>query len=137
MALDLIIESGYRNFIIFSDSLSVLTSLHNRNLNNPIVVNLLERITEISQTKSIVFCWIPSHIGIRGNEKADVAAKESLLNDVHDMKVPFTDYKPVINEFILRKWQERWDALQLGNKLYFIKPKLGEWLPGFRQNRRE
>jgi len=137
LALDLIIESDANHFIIFSDSLSVLTSLHNRNLNNPLIVNLLERITEISHTKSIVFCWIPSHIGIRGNEKADMAAKESLLQEIHNMKVPYTDYKHVINKFIMNKWQERWDALQLSNKLCLIKPKLGEWHPGFRQNRKE
>ena len=66
------------------DSFSVLTSLHSRNLKNPLIVNLLEKITEISHTKSIVFCWIPSHIGSIGNKKADVAAKESLLNDIHN-----------------------------------------------------
>ena len=25
-----------------------------------------------------IFCWVPSHIGIRGNEKADSVAKSAL-----------------------------------------------------------
>ena len=137
MALDLICDSPHNRFIIFSDSLSVLTSLHNRNLDNPLVVNLLERVTTISLMKTIVFCWIPSHVGIQGNEKADMAAKESLCKDIHDMKIPFTDFKHVINKYIWNKWQERWDSFHQSNKLYIIKPTLGVWRPGFRQNRKE
>ena len=28
--------------------------------------------------KDIVFCWVPSHTGIKGNEKAHSAAKSAL-----------------------------------------------------------
>ena len=32
----------------------------------------------LSGHKDIVFCWVPSHIGIQGNERADVLAKAAL-----------------------------------------------------------
>ena len=32
--------------------------------------------------KTFIFCWLPSHMGISGNERADSAAKAALQNDV-------------------------------------------------------
>ena len=68
-------------------------------------------------------CWIPSHIGIRGNEAADMAAKESLDQDITASQVPYTDLKSHINHFISSKWQERWSSCR-DNKLFQIKPTL-------------
>ena len=86
--------------------------------------------------KTIFFCWIPSHIGIRGNEAADVAAKESLDFNIIASQVPYTDLKPYINSFIANKWQERWSSCP-DNKLFKIKPTLSVWPSGFRNSRKE
>ena len=137
LALDAITESGDDYFIIFSDSLSVLLSLHNMKLDNPLILKLLEKLHHLScAQKTIYLCWIPSHIGIRGNEAADLAAKESLNLDITASQVPYTDLKCHINHFISNKWQERWSSCA-NNKLFKIKSTLGVWPPGFRNSRKE
>ena len=137
LALDTIAESDDDHFIIFSDSLSVLLSLHNKKMDNPLILQLLQKLHHLSCAhKTIHLCWIPSHIGIRGNEAADMAAKESLNQDITASQVPYTDLKSHINHFISSKWQERWSSCR-DNKLFQIKPTLGEWPPGFRRSRKE
>ena len=111
LALDAITESDDDHFIIFSDSLSVLLSLKNKKMDNPLILKLLQKLHHLSCAhKTVHFCWIPSHIGIRGNEAVDVAAKESLSQDIIASQVPYTDLKPHINSFIANKWQERWSS---------------------------
>ena len=43
LALDTIAESDDDHFIIFSDSLSVLLSFHNKKMDNPLIVQLLHQ----------------------------------------------------------------------------------------------
>ena len=90
--------SRYKKFIIFSDSKSVLEAMENRKFDNPIVLRSVEFYNELqSLGKDIILCWIPSHIGIPGNEKADKAAKQALNKQISESCIPFTDFKPNIN----------------------------------------
>ena len=57
--------------MIITDSLSSLQALKSQKLNNPIVSNILHMCQHLSGHKDIIFCWVPSHIGIQGNERAD------------------------------------------------------------------
>ena len=72
----------------------------------------------------VVFCWVPGHAAIRGNIKADAAAKAALDKYVTQMKLPYTDLKQGINVYIRRLWQIAWD-LQIDNKLHSIRPRVG------------
>ena len=98
------------------------------------ILKLLTQIHEL-QASEVVFCWVPGHIGITGNEKADRAAKSALSLDPCDFKVPFTDFKPLLSAFVTSKWQTAWNECTT-NKLHSIQPKLGEWPPGYKINTR-
>jgi ribonuclease HI len=66
-----------KNFIIFSDSRSCLQALEQMEPENPIVAHTqhILKLMKYKYKKDIIFCWIPSHIGIQGNERADLLAK--------------------------------------------------------------
>ena len=66
-----------------------------------------------------MFCWIPGHVGILGNELADVADKSAINKIQHS--VPYTDVKNSAKRFIFSLWQEFWD-LQVNNKLHSVLP---------------
>ena len=79
--------------MIITDSLSSLQALKSQKLNNPIVSNILHMCHYLSGHKDIVFCWVPSHIGIQGNERADVLAKAALDKTKQFYYIPYTDFK--------------------------------------------
>jgi len=78
-----------RKFIIFSDSMSSLEALNGFKLESDLVHNIIKDYTHLtSNGKTTVFCWIPSHVNIRGNERADAAAKSVLSLPITNMKLP-------------------------------------------------
>ena len=137
MALRLIEESDKGNFVVFSDSLSSLMALRGTSFDNPLVLKVREEYSHlVQQGKLISFVWIPSHVGIRGNEEADKAAKDALQLQISNFKIPFKDFKSEIRKHIKEVWQEQWDNCVL-NKLHSIHPQLRLWPFSTRQFRQE
>ena len=92
----------------------------------------MSRLDSMSNRKEIIICWTLSHIGVRGNERADLAAKSVLDLIPGKSRIPYTDMKPTINEFLHTKWQQRWS-----NTLFQIQLTLGEWRQALNKSRRE
>ena len=97
---------------------------------------LLEKHHDLSEFNEIVYCWIPSHIGIAGNESVDQKAKDSLNLHPTDFSIPYANFKSFINRYILNKWQILWNN-SVGNKLFEIKPVIGQSQPVVRNVRQE
>ena len=81
--------------------------------------------------KDIIFCWVPSDIGIRGNKKADFAAKSVLDLACGKFGVPYTDLKQHISQYILSTWEDYWGGAVL-NKFHSVTPVLGDWQSSYR-----
>ena len=93
-------------FIICVDSLSALQAIEHKNIHNPIVLDIISQLHHLaSKGMIVVFCWVPSHMDIAGNEKADKAAKSALELEISSTKVPYSDFKSCIYNSIQLQWQ--------------------------------
>ncbi|GFV81165.1 RNase H domain-containing protein [Trichonephila clavipes] len=101
--------------------MSVLEALENYNDRcHPVVCNVLDITSRLnSKVFNIVFFWLPSHVGIIGNEQADNVARS--VTTYMPLAVLLWDIKRVILHHIFQIWQE------LDNKLHSVKPVIGAW----------
>jgi ribonuclease HI len=137
LALQFIQEFQNGKFVIFSDSLSCLKALSGSNFRNPLLQEVILAYMEATRGgNDIVLCWVPSHVGVSGNEEADATAKAALGLEVSNAQVPHTDFRGSIKKYIFDEWQNMWN-FSITNKLHEVHPNLGEWAHAHRRSRRE
>ena len=56
----------------------------------------------IHNQKSVMFCWVPSHVGIQGNERVDALAKLALNEPYTNIKIPYADLCRLSRAFVRR-----------------------------------
>lgn len=118
--------SANESFLILSDSLSCLQSIENRKLNHPLILEIIITIHRlIVDGKQIALMWLPSHTDLAGNVSADAAAKAALNLPESLSPVPYSDFYPLVNNYITTSWQRLWSS-ESGNKLHSIEPNVKE-----------
>lgn len=77
-ALDMVQEySAHVNTIIITDSLAAIQTIKNNKVTDN--VQIVHSIKDLlAECHAVTFIWVPSHVGIKGNELADKLAKQSL-----------------------------------------------------------
>ena len=137
LAIGIAEETPFTQYAVFSDSLSALTQLGTGNTDNHLVQKLLVRLCNLKQKgKEIVFSWIPSYVGIEGNERVDAAAKQATSRSVQFVLVPYQDWYGEIKKKTWDIWESRWRREE--KSMAAIKEKPGKWKrPASKLNRRE
>ena len=83
LALKHVYQSNSTHSLIISDSFSALQSISSRKITHPILVEIHNLLYELDLLwKTVVFMWVPSHVGIHGNTLVDKAAKDALNHDI-------------------------------------------------------
>ena len=114
--------------IIYSDSRSAIEALKNYNHPHQIVKEIKVKFDKLyNKGIDVQICWIPAHVGISGNEKADRAAKRAITSTIKESKIPIGDYINTLKPFIWERWQNMWDEQPVTNKLKEIKTTVKPW----------
>ena len=139
MAIDSIQRtvSTQRKFVLFTDSKSCLDALHNQS-NHPTIRYMTHKLHILkSLGYQIELCWIPSHVGIEGNERADKKAGEAAKRRPETIPIFYKDYFSTIQSKFTQKRTQNWQDSPQPSKLRNINPELTVFPPTYGLTRRE
>jgi len=125
---------------IFTDSLNAATALAKTNplMHENIqteIIDLAESLAE--QEIKIKIIWIPSHVGIEGNDMADKLAKAAVMKSQTDLNLPYSssENNAEIDKYINQKWQEVYNSIQTGSHYKLIEPNISRGIKYTNTNR--
>lgn len=89
-----------------------------------LINQIKDLITQIENRIEIV--WIPAHVGIKGNEKADLLAKQATDKQNIDIKTEITAEEsiPLIHKYINQKWQNIYNRNKTKSHYKILEPKV-------------
>ncbi|GFW65967.1 RNase H domain-containing protein [Trichonephila clavipes] len=97
---------------ILCDSRSAIQHLSDwTNIGDKTSVSILKNLKELSQQHEIYFQWIPSHIGLFGNDTADLLAKEGVTENLMSRRtLTFSEIFSKTKSLIQELWKTPSDS---------------------------
>ena len=116
-----------KSCLIRSDSQSAIAAIYSNKIENKTVLDCVNFLKTANKSFQVTIEWIKGHDDATGNEYADYLAKagNSRITEVTEpvIPVPMTTIKAKIEDLIVERWQNRWNACeeQRVTKHFFTK----------------
>lgn len=125
VAIREIVLTGKNKNIIYTDSKSAIEAISNFKNKDPLINSIKANLISAQNNDiEIVLAWIPSHVNIDGNEKADLAAREGALTTL-DPNTPVSLHD--LKKFLIKQSKIMWNQKWLENppqKLHQVRENL-------------
>ena len=122
-AIDHSLTLTTNSIVIVTDSQSAIQAISSIGYHHPIVNHIRDLI--ISSDTRFTLCWVPSHVGVPGNDQADELARKSIVDlPETPFSLPRSDLKLHIKNKIHTTWHRAWNDIPLTNKLREILPSI-------------
>lgn len=146
LALESVIDepSNHCEICLMSDSMSAILSIKNYSGTQEKwhvlceISRLCERLRH--QGKLVFLAWVPSHVGVTGNDKADEAARRGAYStDSSEGIMRTEDWFTVVRWECLMQWRWAWQVDDMGRYCYSILPNcnMQVWYKGMGDLNRE
>ena len=100
---------------IFSDKGSAIQCINKYPCTNPLAQLIRCHIESLD--RPVCFCWVPSHIGVPGNERVDGVARAASNSAEQPVELPRSDIKSYIKRCTTEQWSLSWRSMDpLSNK---------------------
>ena len=112
------------NVVIFTDAKSVLQSLENDRTSDARIKEIMNKADKLMTSYNIEVSlqWIPGHVGLPGNERADKLAKLGAQCPQTATSVTINTAKHLINEHLKNAWMKKWADGKTGRKIFEFMP---------------
>ena len=107
-----------KDVVIFTDSKSTLQALEGSQLDESLeeIIHKADKFTSTYPVK-LKLQWIPGHVGIYGNEKADALAKKGSQNTQPTIPITLNTAKQKIKQYYRKEWMRHWENGSTGRQV--------------------
>lgn len=114
-AVDIIESKHLCNALILTDSMAAINDIKTKQCHylSRLIIEKLDKLK--NKNVSIIFCWIPGHKEIRGNEMADFLAKNAINQTFTiDVQMTLQEKFTQIDNYVEEKWKIFWRSSTTG-----------------------